>query len=335
MVTAKDVAERLQVSISTVGRALADDNRISAETRQRVREAATEMGYAGNSAARIVRGQSSKLVGLIVPDIRNSFYASVAHQLSATLSQYGYQLMLAESGDDRSTELRHVRDLVAGKAAGLIVVPSGSPHPEAVKLLESIPHVQLLRKQPGWGDQCFGIGDNDALREATAHLMQLGHTRVAYIGGPLSLSTGYERFRGYQSVVRDNQMADEPQLQHFIPPASVSGASNVVRELLASTHPPTGLVLGSVQLTTGVLDALAADGTAVPDQLSIVGFGDEPGFSWWGPGLTTMTLPVAAAAASCALWVVDHLRAPADSPEAYTSLVSGRLHIRGSTAPLD
>lgn len=334
MVTAKDVAERLQVSISTVGRALADDNRISVDTRQRVREAAADMGYAGNSAARIVRGQSSNLVGLIVPDIRNSFYANVAHQLSVTLSQYGYQLMLAESGDDRNTELRHVRDLVAGKAAALIAVPSGSPDPELLKLLESIPHVQLLRKQLGWGDQCFGIGDNEALREATAHLAQLGHTRVAYIGGPLSLSTGSERLRGYRSVIRDNQMADEPGLQKLIPPASPDGAAKVVRELLASKQPPTGLVLGSVQLTIGVLDALTSDRTAVPDRLSIVGFGDEPGFSWWGPGLTTMTLPVAAAAASCALWVVDHLRAPSECSAGYTSLMSGRLQVRGSTARL-
>ena len=84
MITTRDIAERLGISVSTVGRALADDRRISDATKLRVRRAAAELGYVGNHAARMMRGVPSKVVGLVIPDIRNSFYSTIAHELSKT-----------------------------------------------------------------------------------------------------------------------------------------------------------------------------------------------------------------------------------------------------------
>ena len=95
MVTIKDIAARLQVSPSTVGRALADDPRISSAMKQKVAEVASELGYVANRAARMMRGVSSNLVGLVVPDIRNSFYSTIAHALSKCLEQEGFQLTLS------------------------------------------------------------------------------------------------------------------------------------------------------------------------------------------------------------------------------------------------
>src|SRR5919106_3052704 len=115
MVTTRDIAERLQLSVSTVGRALADDARISEQTKLRVRQAATEMGYVGNLAARMMRGASSNVVGLVIPDIRNSFYVTIAHELSAIMAGEGYQLMLAGTNDDRLIERRHLRELSASR----------------------------------------------------------------------------------------------------------------------------------------------------------------------------------------------------------------------------
>jgi LacI family transcriptional regulator len=124
VITARDIAERLELSVSTVGRALADDRRISDETKLRVRQAAAEMGYVANRAARMMRGASSNVVGLAIPDIRNSFYSTVAHELSKDLGAQGIQLILAETDDQRMIELRHLREMSASRAAGLIIVPS-------------------------------------------------------------------------------------------------------------------------------------------------------------------------------------------------------------------
>ena len=157
MVTIKDIAARLQVSPSTVGRALADDPRISSAMKQKVAEVASELGYVANRAARMMRGVSSNLVGLVVPDIRNSFYSTIAHALSKCLEQEGFQLTLSETDDDRLAELRHIRELTSVNVAGIIIVPSAKPHPDSVRLLAMTSHIQLLRRHASLGDQWFGI----------------------------------------------------------------------------------------------------------------------------------------------------------------------------------
>lgn len=94
-------------------------------------------------------------------------------------------------------------------------------------------------------------------------------------------------------------------------------------------------MLGSIQLTLGVLEELSAQGVKVPGELSVVGFGDEPGFSWWGPGLTTIGLPIQEMATSCALWLLRRLKNEPENDGPYTSVSPGSLVLRGSTAPLD
>ncbi|MFF6805929.1 substrate-binding domain-containing protein [Streptomyces sp. NPDC012616] len=333
MVTTKDIAERLGVSVSTVGRALADDARISEETKFRVRQVASEMGYVGNRAARMMRGASSNVVALVIPDIRNSFYSTIAHELSKNMEAEGYQLMLSETDDDRMVELRHLRELSATRVAGVIIVPTARPHNESVKLLRSLPHLQLLRRHASLGSQWFGVDDHDALRRATAHLVALGHTDIAYLGGPEELPTGADRLRGFRTALRDGGLPDDAGRTELGPPSSVDHGRRAVRRLLSGPDAPTALVLGSIQLTLGVLEELSAQGVKVPGELSVVGFGDEPGFSWWGPGLTTIGMPIQEMATGCALWLMRRLKTGAGNDGPYTSVSPGSLILRGSTAP--
>jgi LacI family transcriptional regulator len=335
VITTRDIAERLGISVSTVGRALADDARISEETKFRVRQTASEMGYVGNRAARMMRGASSNVVALVIPDIRNSFYSTIAHELSKNMEAEGFQLMLSETDDDRMVELRHLRELSANRVAGVIIVPTARPHSESVKLLRAVPHLQLLRRHPSLGSQWFGVDDREALHRATAHLVALGHTRIAYLGGPEELPTGAERLRGFRAALEEGGLADDAGRAELGPPSSVHHGREAVRRLLQEPAAPTALVLGSIQLTLGVLEELSAQGVKVPGELSVVGFGDEPGFSWWGPGLTTIGLPIQEMATSCALWLLRRLKNEPENDGPYTSVSPGSLVLRGSTAPLD
>lgn len=333
MVTTRDIAASLQLSVSTVGRALADDHRISEQTKIRVRQAAAEVGYVGNNAARMMRGGSSKVVGLVIPDIRNSFYATIAHELSRNVVQQGFQLMLSETADDRTVELRHLRELSASRVAGVIIVPTARPHSDSVKLLQDIPHVQLLRRHSSLGSQWFGADDHAALWQATTHLIDQGHTRIGYVGGAAELPTGRERLKGFRSALRDRGLPPRAGLVELAPPASVDDGRQAIRRLLNTSPAPTAVVLGSVQLTLGVLEEVLRMGVVVPKELSIVGFGDQPGFSWWGPGLTTISLPIEEMAASCGLWLIRRLSTQPDDDRAYASVSPGSLVVRGSTAP--
>jgi DNA-binding LacI/PurR family transcriptional regulator len=332
--TTKDIAARLNLSVSTVGRALADDHRISAETKFRVNQVAEELGYVANRAARMMRGARSTVVGLVVPDVGNSFYSSVAHALAETMNSHERQVMLCETGDDRQAELRHVRDLAAAQVAGVVIVPTPKPLPGVARLLRTLPHVQLLRRVPSLGPHWFGIDDHAIIRTATSHLLKLGHQRIGYLGGSRDIPTASARLAGFQDALAAAGLPAEAGLARLGPPSSAGYGADAVRALRAEPDPPTALVTGSVQITRGALDALHHDGVRVPRQLSIVGFGDEPGFSWWGPGLTTMALPMHDLATACGVWLLHRLDTGAGgaaTASPFASMSPGALILRGST----
>ncbi|MFE2943009.1 LacI family DNA-binding transcriptional regulator [Streptomyces sp. NPDC059255] len=326
-VTTRDIADQLGISISTVGRALSDDPRISRETRFRVKEKAAELGYVGNLAARLIRGAPSTVVGLIVPDVRNSFYSTAAHALAQTMAQHGYQVMLSETDDHEDNELAQVKGLAAAQVAGVIIVPTPNPRAGTVRLLRTMPHVQFLRQQDKLGDHWFGVDDRQVLRQATEHLVSLGHRRIAYLGGPPGRSTSTRRLEGFTGVLGADA---DPELIIHTPPSSIEDARRAVGTVLSSPRRPTAIVTASVRITEGLLQELTARGMDVPREMSVVGFGDEPGFSWWGGGLTTMALPVHEVATSCAMWLLQRLRDTGnDAP--YNSRAAGYLVTRGST----
>lgn len=331
MITAKDLAKELQLSVSTVGRALANDSRISLPTRQRVIEAAFRAGYVANRAAQMMRGASSKLVGLMLPDLENSQYSIGAHALSKCMESAGYQLVLSETNDDPAAEVRHLRELCSAGVAGIVIVPSVKPLPESVRLLKKTPYVQLIRRSPLLSDRWFCFDNVQALELATRHLVELGHARIAYIGPPRASFAGQERLQGFL-MAQGNAPISEG-LTVFGPGASSEFGRQAFRQLLGLKHPPTGLVLGSLQITRGILDEVVDCGLRIPEQLSVVGFSDEPGFRWWGPGLTTIAVPNAEITTSCGLWLIHQMKEGASASAApYGSVTRGSLIVRGSTA---
>jgi DNA-binding LacI/PurR family transcriptional regulator len=331
MVTAQDVADRLGLSVSTIGRALADDPRISATTKARVRTAAESLGYVANAAAQIMRGGSSKLVGLVLPDIRNVFYATIAQALSACCNREGYHLALSVTDDDRELEARHVKELIGARVAGIIVVPTANPRRETLAMLSCLPRVQLLRNLPAMASDWFGIDDEQCIQAGTRHLLDLGHRRITYVGGKTSLPTGAARLRGFRAAFRaagiDPALATEE-----LGPTTMAFGFQATERLLESPRPPTGLITGSVQITQGMLEVLHARNVPIPGRVSVVGFGDPPWYKWWGKGLTTLHMPIEELATACGLWFLHRLRAKQESERPHTSITPASLVIRGTTA---
>jgi DNA-binding LacI/PurR family transcriptional regulator len=333
MITAREVAEKVGISISTVGRAMADDPRISAETKAKVRRVADELGYVGNLPARMMRGSSSNLIGLILPDIRNDFYSAIAQALSECCDRQGYRLVLSISGDDREAEHRHIRDLVGARVSGIIIVPMAKPRRESAALLASVPHVQLLRHVPALGSAWFGIDDDAALEAATSHLIKLGHRSIAYIGGSPALSTGAARLRGVKRAFEVAGLAAD-SLKTVVGPTTLDFGEAALGSLLDGSVPPTAVVSGSVHVTEGILKALRRRAVDIPRQLSVIGFGDPIWFAWWGPGLTTIQPPIGSLATTCGLWFLDQIQNYDGSGTATHQATSpSTLVIRGSTTP--
>jgi len=288
----------LGVSVSTVARSLADAPGISAATKARVQRLAREKGYVVHSAARAMRTGHSQLIGLIVPDVRNDFYGTAAMALARRCEDEGFQLLLAATRDDPESELRQVRGLVEARAAGMVTALSPHPRPETLALLGKVPTVELIREGAGGERPWLGIDERAGLEAAARHLIDLGHRRIAYVGGIEALSTGRQRLAGYRDafVAAGHPLSDD--LVRTGPPDATFGAA-AMRALLDLPDRPTGVVTAGAELTVGVLEAIGSAGLPVPAAISVVGFGDAPWFRWWGPGLTTMALPVYDMALGC------------------------------------
>jgi len=324
MVTARQVAQSLGVAVSTVGRALADDPRISARTKTLVREAAQRLGYVENLPARMMRGGSSRLVGLMLPDIRNSFYATIADAMSACCDAAGYQLIVSIA-DERDVEARHVRELASARVAGIVIVPTPDPKPETCEMLARFPHVQLLRRVPGLSPAWFGIDDLECLRAGTGHLIARGHRRIAYIGGSTAYSTGAARLAGFRQAFADAGIDPPLGLERLGPPADAGFGVTAAHALLDLALPPTAIVTGAVRLTGAILQALAArgqhSGTA---GVTVVGFGDEPSFAWWPGELATIAMPIEELAQACGNWLIARLETGA-AIEPHAHMAAARL----------
>lgn len=332
MITIRDIAERLDLSVSTVGRALADHPRISRETKERVRLAAKELGYVANAAARVMRVGSSRLIGLLVPDIRSGFYSTIAQVLSERIRSEGYHLALSITDDDPDAEMQQVRELVSARAAGVVIVPCASPRRETRTLLGMVPHVQVLRRARGLGDW-FGMDDEGAIVDATNHLFSLGHRRVGYVGD-LIYSTGRARHEGFQRAHSEARRRIDPSLVELGPPSPAFGRDAVSR-LLARRNPPTAIITTSVLITLAAAEQLSAQNVDVPGTISLAGFGDGAWQRWWGPGLTTLRLPAEDLATGSGAWLLHRLnsKTPQTMRARHTSASPITLIVRGSTAP--
>jgi len=306
-ITMKDLARELGLSISTIGRSLDDRPEISVETKTRVRQAADALGYIRNSGARMMRTRQSSIIGLIVPDLNNDFYAAGAMALSKCCEDAGYQLILSVTRDDPESELRHVRGLMEARAAGVIIGMTATPLRETVTLLDRVLAVDFIRESGIAGRPWFGIDGWQGVAQATRHLIELGHRRIAFIGGHQDLSTGRARLSGFRAAFQDAGLAVPEQLVRTGVPDAEFGRK-AMSDLLDSQRPDAVIAAGA-ELTVGMVDAIGQRALRVPDQLSVVGFGDAPWFRWWNGGLTTMALPTYDIAYACGGYLVRRIEA--------------------------
>jgi LacI family transcriptional regulator len=332
--TIKDIAAHLGMAHSTVSRALNDHPHIKDETKLRVRRAADDLGYIANSGARLMRLGKSSVIGLIVPDVENPFYSAAAKVMAGSCAAEGFQLLLAVSEDDPQQEQQHVQVLREARAAGVAIALTANPRRQTIALLRQVPTVQFVRRDASLPSDAVGIDDREGTRLATQHLLDLGHRRIAYVGGSEELSTGAARVAGYRGALQAAKVEADPNLEKFGRPRPEFGRQ-ALTDLLSAGNRPTSVVLGSSQLTLGALDALGAARIAMPSEISLVGYGDPDWFRLWRPAITTIGLPlkdIAATAASVLFGRIREAGAGDAPPPGLHAPFLPALIIRASTA---
>jgi len=334
MVTIKDIARALGVSPSTVTRALAGNPRISAATIRRVRERAEAMGYVADSSARAMQSGTSSLVGLLMPDIQNNFYSTMARAAAQHCLRQGLQLVLCVTEDDPRLEEEQIRALVGARCAGALIVPTAQMSSASQGLLSNVANVQMVRRTGSLQSSGFGFDDRKALSTACGYLLDLGHRRIGLLVGDAELDTAQARRAGYIDAYEARGIDSNPNLIKPGPPRARHGREATVH-LLHGPDTPTAIIAAGSALTEGMLDAVADQHEDGLTELSLLGFGDNPAFRWWrGGGLTTVSLPLEdiVSAACNRLFELIKNRSSEQSECSFTAFETG-LILRGSTRP--
>jgi LacI family transcriptional regulator len=284
----RQVARLSGVSVSTASRALNGSARVSGDTVVKVRAAAAELGYRPNASARALRTARSQFVGLVVTNLVNTSFHTIAEVVQRELAARGYQLLLSVTGGDPVQERSALHNLADHSAAGVIVVGSDSEATDELRE-RGTPVVHLARRPRCPAGDCVLGDDITGGRTATEYLLARGHQRIAIIAGPPDVDSGAERMQGYWLAMQAAGLPISDALARPTPLCRESGAEAIAALMaLPADERPTALIVTNHEASYGALPALRERSVAIPDDLSVICYEDSQLARWWYPAITVI-----------------------------------------------
>lgn len=327
----EDVAHLARVSTATVSRALTLPHKVKARTLERVRQAASTLGYVAHGAARALASRRTHAIGAVVPTLDNAIFANTIQALQRRLDAAGYVLLLASHDFDAGIEARVTRTLIERGVDGLVLLGT-THHPEIYRMLEShnLPYVLTWAFDENGNHPCVGFDNHAAGIRIANHLLDLGHRRFAMISGiTANNERAQERLAGVREALAARGITLGPGWM-VEKPYTHSGGREGLRELLGLGKPPTAVICGNDVLAIGAIAECQSQGLKVPDDVSITGFDDMEIAALMTPALTTMHFPTADLGAYAANHLL--LRLEGKAVDLRCKLPT-ELVVRTSTAP--
>ncbi len=291
MATIHEVAERAGVAPITVSRVINRSGYVGEETRRRVEQAIAELEYVPNVLARGLRSRQSRTLGLVVTDVTNAFWTTVARGVEDVAMRSGYSVFLCNSDEDLAKQEQYLRALLSRRVEGLIIAPASSDGAALQSLRRAgLPFVIVDRRVPRLAADLV-LGDSvEGARLLAQHLLSRGHRRIALLGGPPGVSTADDRELGYREALEAAGVPPEPRLIRR-GDYKQEGGYRLMRELLAEKPLPSGILAANNALAVGALVALREAGLRVPGDMAVVCFDDLPQASLVDPFLTVAAQP--------------------------------------------
>lgn len=292
--TLKDLARLAGVHPSTVARVLNDDpqQRVSEEVRTRILALAREQGYQPNHLARSLRTKRSFVVGTVIPDIANPFFAMLFRGIEDAMAARGYSVIMANTDDELVREQNSIAMLRGRQVDGLLIATARREDPTINALTAGgFPFVMVNRHTDPLPGNTVVPDDYAGATAAVEHLIDLGHRRIAHIAGSDEMSTGHTRARGYVETMQRRGLPVDPDLivrGSFREP----GGYEATRQLLTLAQPPTAIFAVNDLAAVGALRAIEEAGLQTPHDISIVGFNDISTVVGAMRLLTTVHLPL-------------------------------------------
>lgn len=288
-VTSNDVARRAGVSQSTVSLVFGGKaaGRVGQQTQEAIRQAARELGYHPNSAARTLRSGRSRLVALAVPDVSNPYFAAVFQGAEQAARRHGYTVMLASVRDEHDWQQVILSALSSRSVDGFVLFTMGPPAESEQAALQG----KAVLVDASSGElPSLRLDVEAGMRAAVLHLLHLGHTKIAHLAAAVDAETFHLRRKAYLDVLR---AAGLPVTAAYQARASftITEACQAARRLLVCPDPPSAVVCDSDVLAVGVYKAAKELHYTIPQDLSVVGFDDSLIARMLDPELTTVAIP--------------------------------------------
>jgi LacI family transcriptional regulator len=288
----KDVAERASVSVTTVSHVLNKTRYVDRKLVRRVEDAFRSLGYQPNALARGLRRQETRMLGMVVPDNRNLYFAELARSVEDACFERGYNVILCNSDEDPAKENAYLSLLAEKRVDGIVFVASGTDRSGVQALLQhKIPVVALDRELKGMTCGSIIVDNRAGGRQATWHLIGGNHRRIGCISGPKNLASAKERLQGYRDALAEARLPVEPaliQMGNF----HIEGGYTAVQALLDLPNRVTAIFAANDLMAIGALRGIAARGLRVPEDVAVVGFDDIALAMYTEPPLTTVKQPI-------------------------------------------
>lgn len=320
----EDVASRVGVSTASVSLVLRNAPGPSAETRRKVLDAAAELGYRPDRAASLLARRRTHLIGVLL-DIRSSFHAELVADVHDAADRVGYDVVLSTVTATRD-EQRAIETLLDSRCEALILLGPTTSSRRLTRLADQLPLVVIGRSVRDTSCDVVRTADDVGVSQAVAHLVALGHRRIAYVdGGRGAIATA--RRSGYRRAMRAAGL--EGAIRILPGDQTEQAGIDAARELLADDRPPTAVITFNDRSALGLLDGLLRSGLGVPERLSVVGYDDSPAAQLPHVGLTSVSQHAREQAEHAVTAVLERLDGARAEPREV--VLRPDLVVRGST----
>ncbi len=291
MSTIRDVAQRAGVAPITVSRVINNSGYVSEKTRQRVEQAIAELKYVPNALAQGLRFNKTYVIALVLSDVTNPFWTTVARGTEDAANEENYSVILCNTDEDVAKQEKYVQLLLRRQVDGFLLVPASN----AIDTISPIQHqrvplVILDRQLPGASADVVRGDSEGGAYDLTRYLTELGHRRIAILSGPETTSTSTQRVAGYKRALDDAHLEIDTELISYGRFYQESGYERT-KQLLALADCPTALFAANNFIAIGMMKALYESGLRIPEDMSVVGFDDLPPGLLVQPFLTVAAQP--------------------------------------------
>ncbi len=286
-----DVAKEARVSVFTVSAVVNKKSHVGGRLRQRVEAAIEKLNYRPNLLARSFAKRQTGTIGLVVPDIANPFFPVLIRGAEDAAHKHGYNLLLSNSDDRIEKEHQSLELLLSKRVDGILLTKTPGPLKSSLRqMIEDfrVPFVLLMRTCPSLSKDAVITDDYKGAFEAVSQLARVGYKKIAMVGGPLKVSNGRARWKGFQDALKTYKLPYDPDLviegDYRIESGYHAGHTLLGRK-------PEGVYVANFLMTVGFFKAAEEMGMRCPDNFGLVSFDDYPWLDFFRPALTTVELP--------------------------------------------